>query len=382
MTALQRLLSYPHQAVFDPSPASELAFRVKGQNQCVWTIGDELMSVTDGAAQFSYDLNEFTVGELVAQLATDGFTVDAFSAEFAGLSAKVLVEGSGTQVGSNGGQVSGFKSLEWALFGGYAKEIREARYQVGQAIRQMVVGDSEGEWLDLHAALYDQTRKSGQTDQSLATQIPAEAFRVRVNALAIEQAIFDATGKAVTIEEPFSLMFRLSESILSGADRFYDGSNIGPNLIQPSSKQPIDWSDVIPVIMRNKAAGVIMLEPISRPSSFVTGGLDGTCSVGITASYVDMCRAQGEDRLNFMSLSNESPVTKNFGVSIAIALSLPFDANECPVSASMMTYQFSGATWLYAREWGAFAWNSDIAYNDVSLSSSVNISTFEIEVWE
>lgn len=382
MTALQRLLSYLHIAVFDPSPASELAFRVKGQSQCVWTIGDERMRVTDGGVEFNYDLNEFTVGELAARLTSDGFTVDAFSAEFAGLSAKVLVEGTGTEGVSSGDQLRGFKSLGWALLGGYGREIREAKHQVGQAIRQMVIRDSEGEWLDLHAALYDQTRKPGQTDPSLAAQIPMEAFRIRVNALAIEKAVFDATGKSVTIEEPFRSMFRLSESRLSGSERFYDGSNVGPNLIQPSSRQPIDWSDVLPVIRRNKAAGVIILEPISRPSSFVSGGLDGSSSVGITASYVDMCRSQGEDRLNFMSLSNEYAVTKNFGVSIATALSMTFDVNECPVSATLRTYQFTGTTWLYAKTWGEFAWTSDISSDELSLTPQVNISTFEIEAWE
>jgi hypothetical protein len=94
----------------------------------------------------------------------------------------------------------------------YAGEIGEAEYQSGQALRQMVMTQAEGEWLDVWAGLYGVPRLPSEMDVALQQRIPHEVFRLRVNGLAIESAIKDLTGKTVEIREPWRLMYSMKLS--------------------------------------------------------------------------------------------------------------------------------------------------------------------------
>lgn len=378
MTALRKLLKYPHAAVFDTKPHEQVAFRIKHPVQCSWTIADEVMTVSNDVEAFSYELSALTVAQLAQALEVDGFEVDVVSSDFATLSAAVLVEGSGEQTKSK--NVPAFTNLIYGLFGGYARELREAKKQVGEAIKQMVISNSEGEWLDLWGYLYDHTRRQGQTDESYALEIPREAFRVRVNALAIEQAILDLTGKDVRIEEPFRGMFRLSESRLSGQDKFYNGDQVGPFLIRPVTNDPIDWDDVLPVIRRNKSAGVVILEPEIRPAYLWQAQALGDVYMASTAIFAQLIRSVSEGRLSYMRLSNEQYI-RNYTTSVSVVKTSYIEANS-PVSISMQIYAFSGPTWLYAKVWGPFAWDSDLTEQTVSVQTSFGIGTMEFEEWK
>ena len=117
-TTLQRLLRYPHSAVFDTSPQAELAFRLRHPDGATWSIAERVFTASAGAIQVTYDLRSLTVGALVTQLSAAGFTVEAASPRFTGLSAVVLVEGSGDQGQSNGDHIMGFTSLLWVLLSG------------------------------------------------------------------------------------------------------------------------------------------------------------------------------------------------------------------------------------------------------------------------
>lgn len=261
-TTLQRLLRYPHSAVFDTSPQAELAFRLRHPDGATWSIAERVFTASAGAIQVTYDLRSLTVGALVTQLSAAGFTVEAASPRFTGLSAVVLVEGSGDQGQSNGDHIMGFTSLLWVLLSGYTDEVIEAREQVRQALLQMVIGTSEGEWLDLWGTLYGVPRHPGETDASLRVRIPDEAFRIRVNGLAIEKTIKSLTGRDVEIREPWKLMFRLDKSALSGADHLHDADFYTPHIIQPVAREAFDWAEVLKIIHRNRAAGVLVRSPL------------------------------------------------------------------------------------------------------------------------
>lgn len=316
MTALQRLLKYPHAAVFDKTPQAEPVLRLRSEAGLAWQVADEVLSVTSGDRVLTYGLAALTVGQLAAQLQQDGLEVGPINPEFAGLSAAVLVEGHGDQAQSNGDRLTGFKSLLWSLYSAYGRELREARTQVGEALRQMVIWQSEGEWLDLWGALYNTPRLADEDDAAYQPRIPQEAFRIRVNALAIEQAIKDATGKDVRIEEPWGSMFRLDESALSGEHKFYDGERVGYHLIRPVSRVSIDWSDVLPVIDRNRAAGVVVLDPETRLGSGIDATLDGTVWLGIQSISSAMIQIWTDSRLDYMVLSDEE-ITRNWDVMIS-----------------------------------------------------------------
>lgn len=285
MTILQRLTSYPHAAVFDKAPAQEVVFRLHHPSGASWVVADAVMVVHAGVTQFSYDLAHHRVGELAAALADDGYTVSPVAPEFADLSAMVLVEGVGDEGLSNGDQVFGYTSLMWALMGGYGVVLREASAQIIQALRQMVITQAEGEWLDLWGKLYNEGRRQGETDASYAPRIPKEAFRLRESPIAIEEAVKDATGKTIRIEEPWGDIFRLDASLLSGPDKFQDGRRVGYYLIQPTSNTPLDWTDVLPVIDRNRAAGVVVLPPFSRNRFSVDATDTGIVHASITSIH-------------------------------------------------------------------------------------------------
>ena len=276
MSTLKRLLGSLHSAVFDTSPDSGLAFFIRHPDGVAWSVLDETLTATVNGHSKSYKLNTMTVGQLAGQLVLDGFEVTGLQPEFSGLSASVLLDGAGNTLNSNGDRLYAFRDLLRSLFGGYARELRIAKEQIGEALKQMVITQAEGEWLDLWGALYNTPRKYGQTDAVYAQLIPQEAFRIRVNGFAIEKAIFDLTGQKVHIEEPWGFMFRLDESKLSSTHRLYDGASVGYHLIRPVSDKTIDWTGIVDIIERNKAAGVIVLPPEERNRTYVRDPLDGT----------------------------------------------------------------------------------------------------------
>lgn len=282
MTALQRLVSYQHSAVFDKSPGGELLFHLGHPDGATWTVADAVMVARAGDAEFTYDLSALTVAGLAAALQADGFTVSGLSSAMASLSALVVIEGDDDEVVSNGNQVLGYTSLLWVLMGCYAPMVREAGAQVLQALRQMVITQAEDEWLDLWGALYSVMRKQGESDAHYQPRIPKEAFRLRLSPIAIEEAIKDETGKTVRIEEPWQNVFRLDGSLLSGPDSLQDGVRVGAFLIQPVATVPIDWTDVLPVIARNRAAGIVVLGPVLRLTSETDAGIAGVTHASTT----------------------------------------------------------------------------------------------------
>lgn len=287
-TTTTRLLKYPHAAVFDPSPVPELALRLRNPAGLVWEVADATLRLAvaplgwDGSQTFSgqydwgttqrsYSLTDKTVGELADELRADGHEIAFENADLAQRGAHVLIAGSGDQNASNGDHLQAYTSLMWCLFDAYAVEVDAARYQVGQALRQMVMTQAEGEWLDVWANLYGVPRRGGETNAALQARIPKEVFRLRVNGLAIEQAVDDVAGQSVTIDEPWKRMFHLSGSTLSGPDHLQDGRYYTYHVIQPVGAEGTDWSLAYPVLERNKAAGIEIAAPrIDFPAWEVT----------------------------------------------------------------------------------------------------------------
>ena len=154
-----------------------------------------------------------------------------------------------------------------AVVASYGAALDPARLDIDEAIAQMDLGGADGEFLDYHGEIYGVLRADAETDDAYRARIKREVFRLRVNAHAIEQAVLDETGWDVRIEEPWREMFRLDESRLSGGDKFYDGDHIGYHLIRPESlHNDVDWNVVLPIIYRNKPAGVKVVDWRSKPT--------------------------------------------------------------------------------------------------------------------
>jgi hypothetical protein len=269
--ALTRIIEYPHSPVFDKDPKAALALRVRHPAGLVLEVAGGVLRLTSDGAVVEYSLTDKTIGELADELRDDGYDVVFENQELASRSAHILLAGTRSQDQSNGDHLLGHTSLLWALYGAYSVELDEAEYQVGEALRQMVMTQAEGEWLDVWSGLYGVPRRQGEPDSDLQTRIPEEIFRLRVNGLAIEKAVHDLTGRTVEIREPWKRIFSLSESALSGADHLHDGTYYTYHVIHPVSRSAFDWSDVLAVIRRNKAAGVEVYSPaVEFPVSHIT----------------------------------------------------------------------------------------------------------------
>lgn len=321
MSTLKRLLKSLHSAVFDKSADKAVVFYVRHDLEVTWSVDSSVLSVSAGSLQKSYRLGEMTVGQLAGQLVLDGFEVAGLSGEMSGLSAEVLLDSSGGTAINNGDRVYGFRDAMYSLLGSYSKELGTVKYQIGEAIRQMVITQAEGEWLDLWGAIYNTPRPIDLDDQSYQRLIPEEAFRLRVNSYAIEQAILDLTGLDVDIDEPWGYIFRLDESQLSGTHKFYDGSNIGYHLIRPISKEPIDWSLVMPIVLRNRAAGVLVLDPETRLSNAVDASIDGTVWFGAKSMRGIFVQFFSDNRLDYLVLSGEV-ITRNWPIMISSVITI------------------------------------------------------------
>lgn len=259
---LQRLLKSTHRAVFETGPDAELVFRLRSDGGLQWSIADDVLEIVTPAtpAGRRYGLLDKNIGELVDLLRDDGYEVLTSNATLFHLGARALVPGRGDLYESNGDHVYAHTSILWSIFGGYATELTYAQLQVVQALRQMVMTQAEGEWLDLWAKLYGVPRTDGESDASLQVRIPEEVFRARVNGLAIEKAIKDITGRDVEIREPWKLMFRLDVSPLSGTHHLHDANFYTSNIIQPVAREVFDMTEVLAIIERNRAAGVLIYD--------------------------------------------------------------------------------------------------------------------------
>jgi hypothetical protein len=304
--ALYRILDYPHAPVFDKSPQEVLAMRVRHPDGLAWRVSEGVLTVTVGAESTEYDLSELTLGQLASALEDDGFDLPYQNPAVGGKSALTLLHGASNQDQSNGDHLKAYTSLLWALLASYGAEIDAAQEQILEALRQMVMTQAEAEWLDVWGVLYGIPRLSGETDAEFAPRIPEEAFRIRVNRYGIEKAILDATGWNVRIEEPWEEIFTLDQSTLSGPDRMYDGERYGYHLIRPVTSDFVDWDKVLPVIERNRAAGVQVIGRLTRHGSY----LDASGLVLITAKHVGMSltRSINDDRalLDYMAIEDTS----------------------------------------------------------------------------
>lgn len=378
--SLAKLLRYPHSSIFDVDSEKVLALRI-GRD---WSVEKGVLTIHSADFPRKFALGDITLAELVETLLGIGIPVTYANTELLSLGAHILLDGNGAVSTSNGDHLYAYSALIWALFGGYSVAIDKAAKAVTEAIKQMVIRSSQDEWLDLWGEIYNQPRPDGMNDEAFAEYIPKEAFRKRINALAIEKAILDATGKVVRIEEPWKFMFRLDESRLSSGHRFFDGTTVGPFLLRPVASRSIDFTDVLDVIERNRAAGTVVLPPEVRAEIGVDGNLDGTVSMVRTDFSGAFIPAVSANRLDFMRLSNEE-LEYNYEVAISQVKSFGIEG-DCPDSASFQTFGIVGITWRDPNNWGDFTWDdsASVANMGVTVDGDVisAVQSFDIDYVE
>jgi hypothetical protein len=198
MKLTQKLLGYLNRA-FSRDPVQFMALRISYDGAMVWTIEDAVLTTTvTGGTGTSHvvQLSDYNLAQLANYFAAlPGYSVPfQISGTASTLSARVLMDGTGDQVLSNGDHLYAYTSLTWAFLEASAYELKHAREQIYQMLRQMVVPTAEDEWLDEIGGYYNVRRQDGEIDSTYGPRIIYEVIRPRNNNKAIELAISQATG--------------------------------------------------------------------------------------------------------------------------------------------------------------------------------------------
>lgn len=265
---LERLIDSIYSAL-DKGPNPLLALRVRHRDGFVWSVANRTLTVSTqrGEQLAIIPLRELTVSDLAGRLTRLGCQVLYINEEIGHRSAGVLISGSSAERLNEPDLLLAYDSLLWSILDAYAIELEAARDAVDEAIKQLTLSKASGDWLDYWGEFFDIPR-AGRDDADYGQYIADETLRARCNPVAISKAIWDTLGVRVEIEEPVRQLFRLSSgSRLDSEHRTYDGKLWGPFLIRPASRgaQNLKWSRILPIIEKNRPAGVVVLSPEWRP---------------------------------------------------------------------------------------------------------------------
>jgi hypothetical protein len=202
----KKLLNILHK-VFDIDPGEFLALRIHYSGAgLTWSISDNTLStrVSGGSGQnLTIDLTSLTIRQLVNFISSQpGYSVPgAASGDQMGLSARVLMDGSGDIAQSNGDHLYAYTDLTWVYMSAFASELKIAKAQIPQAISQMSITSASDDWLDELGGYYGVKRQQGELDYSYGPRIIAEVVRPRCNNVAMEQAISYYTGQSTKVTD-------------------------------------------------------------------------------------------------------------------------------------------------------------------------------------
>uniref|UniRef100_A0AAU6W288 Uncharacterized protein n=1 Tax=Pseudomonas phage Touem01 TaxID=3138548 RepID=A0AAU6W288_9VIRU len=206
MKLTQKLLALLHR-VFDPDPERFLALRIAYAGRVMsWSVSDAVLTtrVTGVTGMdLRIDLTSYTLRQLVSFIAAQpGYSVPgAGSGELMSLSARVLIDATGRTDESNGDHLYGYTSLTWAYMDSVAVELRAAKAQIPEALKQMVITTAADSWIDELGEFYNVKRQPGENDSSYGPRIIAETVRPRSNNVAMEKAISYYTGQTTKITD-------------------------------------------------------------------------------------------------------------------------------------------------------------------------------------
>ena len=258
---LERLLRSLYSAL-DASPRPQIALRLRHPDKVLWSVqGRKLALRTEAGASWPpLDLRTLDFTGLAQWLEAHGFTVLYRNHDLASRSAASLISGASGESLSNGDALLAYDSLVWSLLDACAVELEDVAASIDEALRQLYIETAEGDWLDYWGEFFGLPREA-RGDDPYRRFLIDETLRPRSNAIAIEKAVKELVGKTIKIHEPWKEMFVLDESALSDLHHFQDGNYYTYCIIEPTSIEPLDWTDVLPVIRRNKPAGVISVSP-------------------------------------------------------------------------------------------------------------------------
>lgn len=240
---------------FSRDPQKFLAFRVNYPGGLIWTVQDEVLTLKPISPAYLQDTNgdallDSTGNQMTDSYGTNGITIplgpgvfaltdangapllDQFDQEMgdynpgytlstlvdyintfpnysafaldstrSGLSARVLLDGTGNQLESNGDHLYGYSSIHWALEDAYAAELVALQTQIANAPSEMSIGSADGEWIDYIGSFFGIKRTLNELDPVYGPRIVATTVQPKCNNVAIEIMIETATGQVATVTD-------------------------------------------------------------------------------------------------------------------------------------------------------------------------------------
>lgn len=225
-----KLLRFIYSAL-NKSPERFVAFRAQHiSGTFSYTIKDYVLTCyANGIVRLTANLGDHTLFSLAGAIGSmDGFSIVYQSdSDLMKLSARVLLDGAGNQVQSNGDCFYAYSSMIWVYLESVGKELSEAETSIGSMIDQMNLKTSDDYWLDYWGEHYGIARLSGELDPVYANRIIVEILRPRGNNKAIEAALTERfSQKAVVKDAP---QYRNQVNTFNGfyshnGTRYYNGT--------------------------------------------------------------------------------------------------------------------------------------------------------------
>ncbi|MFW9605932.1 MAG: hypothetical protein ACMV0I_05190 [Pseudomonas sp.] len=314
---LDRLLGSIYSAL-DKGPNELLALRVRHPDGFVWSVANRtLTAATQRGEQLAIiPLRGITISSLAGRLTRLGCQVLHVNEEIGHRSAAVLISGSSALQINSPDLLLAYDSLLWSILDAYAIELEGAKSAIDNAIDELNLGLASADWLDLWGEYFNIPR-GARDDDAYRQFIVDETLRARCNPVAISKAIWDTLGVRVEIEEPVRHLARLSAGSRFDDDYYsYDGKLWGPHLIRPVSRgaQNLKWSRILPIIEKNRPAGVVVLSPEWRPPVQHLRKTDH--AYGLTRHELHVHTAKYADKMYLDEYVFGDEVTQNYRVQV------------------------------------------------------------------
>lgn len=248
---------------FDRDPQADLALRVRHPAGLRWQIDrvDTLILSPAGWPETTIDLRAYTLAELVTHLRALGFEIPYSNPDLTARQASILTPGSGDQNSSNGDHLYGFRSILWAHLKALDLALADADHAMTALLRQLILPQARESWADYWGYHFGMPRLPGETDPAYTQRIIDEFYRARSNPVAMVKNVQRYTGAEIELFEPWTRMWTLSQSALSGGDdHFPSGDFYAYHWLQPiSHNDHVDWPAILAVLNADRPAGTLLL---------------------------------------------------------------------------------------------------------------------------
>lgn len=226
-----KLLRFIYSAL-NKSPEQFVAFRAQHVSGTFsYTIKNYVLTCyVESEVKLVASLGDHTLLSLASAIGSmDGFSIVYQSdSDLMKLSARVLMDGAGSQVESNGDCFYAYSSMIWVYLESVGKELSEAEVGIGAMIDQMNLKTADDYWLDYWGEHYGIARLSGELDPDYSKRIIVEILRPRGNNKAIEAALLERFHQKATVQDAPKYRNQVNTFnggySFNGAPHYYNGT--------------------------------------------------------------------------------------------------------------------------------------------------------------